>query len=201
MSTISTSPSELQLQQALRVAIAATDRGDYAGAMKVFKAIYDDPNVKAPVDGLSAYGLCVAMEDRQTRKGIELCRAAIASQFYDSRHYCNLISLHLRKSNRKAAVETLEEAMGRLPQDAALLAMREKMGYREPSPISFLSRDNFLNRILARRNRGNGRPRPAQRSRINFRNISPLVAGALVLIFFAAVFGGTFLVLYQQAYK
>ena len=91
--------------------------------------------------------------------------------------------------------------MGRLPQDAALMVMREKMGYREAPPIRFFSRDSFLNRILTRKNRGNGRRRPTERTRINFGNISPLVTGVMVLIFFAAVFGSTFLVLYQQAYK
>lgn len=200
MSNLSTSPSELQLQQALRVAITATDRGDYAGAIKVFKAVYADPAIKAPPDGLSAYGLCVAMEEKQTKKGVDLCRAAIAAQFYDARHYCNLVNLHLRKANRKSAVEALEEGLGRMPSDSALLALREKMGFRSAPPIPFLSRDSFLNRMLSRKRGGRIPPRRERSSGFKVGNIHPLIAGMIVLFFFAAVFGGTFFVLYRQAY-
>ena len=201
MTCETSAPSDLQLQQALRVAVAATDRGDYAGAMKVFKALYGDPKLKAPPDGLSAYGLCVAMEEKQTKKGIELCRAAIAAQFYDSRHYCNLITLHLKKADRKGAVEVLCEALERMPKDAALLALRDKMGYRHPPPIASLSRDNPINRILAgnKRKGGEGAPERSHRS-FNLPVRSHLAAGLAALLFFALIFGGTFLVLYRQAY-
>lgn len=200
MSTESNSPSEQQLQQALRLAIAAADRGDYAGAIKVFNAVYGDPSLAAPPDGLSAYGLCVAMEEKQTRKGIDLCRAAITAQGWDARHYINLINLHLRKANRKSAVEVLEEGLGRMPKGTALTAQREKMGYRKSPPIPFLSRDSVFNRMLARKR---GAPIPPRRSsNRGFRvgGLHPLAAGLIVLFFFAAVFGGTFFVLYRQAY-
>ena len=200
MSTESNSPSDLQLQQALRVAISATDRGDYAGAVKVFNAVYGDPSLGPPPDGLSAYGLCVAMEEKQTKKGIDLCRAAITAQGWDSRHYTNLINLHLRKLNRKAAVEVLEEGLGRLPKDSALTALREKMGYRKAPPIPFLSRESLFNRVFSRKR---GAPIPPRRSsNRGFRigSLHPLAAGLIVLFVFAAIFGGTFFVLSRQAY-
>ncbi|MGK2856227.1 MAG: hypothetical protein ACSLFQ_03370 [Thermoanaerobaculia bacterium] len=200
MSNEANNPSELQLQQALRVAIAATDRGDYAGAMKVFNAVYGDPNLGAPPDGLSAYGLCVAMEEKQTKKGIDLCRSAITAQGWDSRHYINLINLHLKKANRKSAVEVLEEGLGRMPKDSALTATREKIGYRKAPPIPFLSRDSVINRMLARKR---GAPIPPRRSSNRGSRIGrlhPLAAGLIVLFVFAAIFGGTFFVLYRQAY-
>ncbi|MCM2313838.1 MAG: hypothetical protein NDJ92_01625 [Thermoanaerobaculia bacterium] len=200
MSDVSTSPSEQQLQQALRAAIAATDRGDYAGATKVFNAIYGNPAIKAPPDGLSAYGLCVAVEGKQTKRGVELCRAAIAAQFYDSRHYGNLIKLNLKRGNRKGAVEVLEEALGRMPEDSTLLALREKMGIRDTPPASFLSRANVLNRMRPAKERGRETARREQRGRFRIGSLHPFAAGVIVLLFFAAVFGGTFLVLYRQAY-
>lgn len=196
MSTDSPAPSELQIQQALRAAIAATDRGDYAGAMKVFKFVYADPTVSAPPDGLSAYGLCVAIEEKQTKRGIELCRAAIAAQFYDARHYTNLINLHLKKGDRSGAVEVLNEALGRMPKDPALLALKQKLGIRDVPPIRFLSPDNVLNRMLKRGKRG----AINENRKSSLGRLHPLVAGMLVLVFFAAVFGGTFYVLYQKAY-
>lgn len=200
MSNDSSSPSELQLQQALRVAVAATERGDYAGAIKVFNAVYGDPSIAAAPDGLSAYGLCVALEEKQTKKGVDLCRAAINAQLWDSRHYCNLINLHLKKANRKSAVEVLEEGLDRMPTDAALLALRDKMGFRESPPIPFLSRESIFNRILTRKR---GAPIPPRRSSsrgFSAGSVHPVAAGVIVLLFFAVIFGSTFFVLYRQAY-
>lgn len=200
MSDVSSSPGEQQLQQALRAAIAATDRGDYPGALKVFTAIYGDPAIKAPPDGLSAYGLCVAVEEKQSKKGVELCRAAIAAQFYDSRHYSNLVKLYLKRANRKGAIEVLEEALAQMPEDATLLALREKMGIRDKPPISFLSHDNLLNRLLPRKRRGHEAARHEPRSRFRIGSLHPIAVAVIVLLFFAVVFGGTFLMLYRQAY-
>jgi tetratricopeptide (TPR) repeat protein len=198
MSSDPAAPSDLQIQQALRVAVTATERGDYPGAMKVFKAIYGDKTIKAPPDGLSAYGLCVAMEEKQTKKGIELCRAAIAAQFYDSRHYVNLINLHVKKGDRSGALEVFEEAIGRLPQDGALLALRDRLGLRKPPPVAFLSRGNPINRMLSGEKRAPSAPPGGSRFRLA--GVHPMVGALIGLLFFAAVFGGTFYFLYHQAY-
>lgn len=195
MSDDSQAPSELQIQQAVRAAVAATDRGDYAGALKVFKAVYDTPGITAPPDGLSAYGLCVAIEEKQTKKGIDLCRAAISGQFYDSRHWINLVNLHLRKGDKPGALDVLREALAKMPNDASLLAMKPKVGLREAPPIGFLGHDNLLNRMLSRRRRGG-----TQAGASGGGKLHPVVMGLIVLVFFAAVFGGTFYVLYRQAY-
>lgn len=198
MTTDSLVPSELQIQQALRAALAAFDRGDHAGALKVFKAIYEDSKFAAPPDGLSAYGLCVSLVEGQTKKGIDLCRAAIAAQFYDSRHYVNLINLHLKKGSKLAAVEVLKEALGRMPKDPTILALREKLGVHEPPPIGFLSHRNPLNRLLSR-GRNKGRKKRSG-SGFKFGRIHPVVGAIFALLLFAAAFGGTFYFLYRQAY-
>jgi hypothetical protein len=197
MTTDSLAPSELQIQHAVKAALAAVDRGDHAGALKVFKAIYDDPNINAPADGLSSYGLCLAIVENQTKKGIDLCRAAITTQFYDSRHFVNLVNLHLRKGNRSAAVETVKEALGRMPKDAAILALKEKLGIREAPPIRFLSHDNPLNRMFAR-GRSAGKKGPGNGLKLG--GIHPVAGIIIATVFFAVVFGGTFYVLYQKAY-
>jgi len=197
MTTDALGPSELQIQQALKAAQSAVDRGDHAGALKVYKAIYEDPRISAPADGLSGYGLCLALAENQTKKGMELCRTAIATQFYDSRHVVNLVNLHLKKGNKPAAIETVKEALGRQPKDSALLALKEKLGIREAPAIRFLSHENLLNRIFSRR-RKDGKKRTG--SRLKFGRIHPAVGIFIALIFFAAVFGGTFYFLYHQAY-
>ncbi len=187
-------PSELQLQQAMRLGIAATERGDYPQAIKVFKVLYEDPRIKVPVEGLSFYGLCVAIEDKQTKKGIDLCKAAIAAQFYDSRHYVNLIRLHLKKGNKPSAVEVLNDALSRMPKDSSILKLQAELGMGARPPIGFLHRDNPLNRWLQSRRK---KPRS---SKFHLENVHPAVTGLVVLIIFAAIFGTVYYYLYEQAY-
>ncbi|MFA6956443.1 MAG: hypothetical protein WC538_11280 [Thermoanaerobaculia bacterium] len=197
MTTDALAPSELQIQQALKAALGAVERGDHAGALKVFKAIYEDPRIAAPPDGLSGYGLCLALVENQTKRGMELCRSAITTQFYDSRHVVNLVNLHLKKGNKLAAVETVKEALSRMPEDAAVLALKGKLGIRQAPPIRFLSHENVLNRMLSR-GRQDGKRKPGSRRRLG--PLHPAVTALIALIFFAAVFGGTFYFLYHQAY-
>jgi len=199
MTTDAFGPSELQIQQALKAAQSAVDRGDYSGALKVYKAIYEDPRISSPPpDGLSAYGLCLALAENQTKKGMELCKSAITTQFYDSRHVVNLVNLHLKKGNTATAVETVKEALGRMPEDSALLALKGKLGIRDAPAIGFLSHENLLNRLFTRRRKGAKRKRVG--SRIQFGRVHPAVGILIALIFFAAIFGGTFYFLYHQAY-
>jgi tetratricopeptide (TPR) repeat protein len=136
------------LLAAIRAGIAATDRGDYKQGYHALAAAYGNGASQLPPDGLSHYGLCIAIVEKQTRKGAELCRLAISAQFYDSAHYANLIRLYLARGDRRQAVDTLHEALARLPEDWRLLRLRREMGYREKPVIPFLERNNPLNKTL-----------------------------------------------------
>lgn len=135
-----------QLSAALRQGIDATQRGDYAAALRVLSPIYTDPTVSLPL-GLSYYGLCLAKAERKYNAAIKACQSAIEQQFYDSRHYVNLIRVYLAAGSRKKAVETLEKALARMPKDDEILALRDEMGYRSRPPFPSLSRDNVLNLV------------------------------------------------------
>lgn len=140
------------MQQAIGVAIAATERRDYKGAHALFKLIYDAPGADSvPVTGLSFYGLCVLKVERKAGRAIELADTARAKEFYDSRHWANLARIYLESGSRRRAVSTLAAGLKQMPGDQTLLKFRDEIGYRQGPPIGFLHRDNPLNVFFGKR--------------------------------------------------
>ena len=196
-------PPDDEIAEATRAAIAATERGDYEGALRVFGVLYSAGSPPPPMLALSYYGLCLALQENQTKKGIELCREALEHQFYEPAHYANLIQLYLKKRSRRKAVQVLEEAMEKIPDDPTILRVRQEMGYRSDPPIRFLHRDNPLNMALGKtRRKSRARVAPSRKEAPDLAIIleSPLVKIAAAVIFFALLFGLTYYFFHQSAY-
>lgn len=171
--------SNTQIGTAIRKAIAATEEGDYEDALRIFSAIYGTAQARVPT-GLSYYGLCLAKVDKKFNLAIKSCEKAIQLQFYEAAHYLNLIDVYLMAGSRKKAVQTLEAAMARLPNDAEILAKREKMGYRNAPVFSSFHRDNFLNVFFGKLRSRMRRTRP----------MSTMVKIIIAAAVFAGGFGG-----------
>lgn len=150
MPTTITTDSRSEEHAALRAAIAATERGDYAAALRAFQVLYGANRPDMLKEGLSYYGLCIERVEKKSKPAIELCQKAMELQPYDMRHRANLIQVYLNLRARRRAVEVLEAGLKHAPDDEVLLAVRERMRYRRPNVISFLSRDHPLNRWLGR---------------------------------------------------
>lgn len=130
--------------------MVAVECGDYAQGYSALQAAYGNGRVVLPPDGLSHFGLCIAVVEKQTRKGAELCRTAIELQFYDSVHFVNLVRLYIIRGNRRNAIDVLHEGLSRLPDDRNLLAVRAELGYRDKPFVPFLHRDNPVNASLGK---------------------------------------------------
>lgn len=141
-----------KIKDLLRSGVTATENGDYEKGYKALGAFYGSGLDGLPADGLSHYGLCVAVIEKQTRKGVELCRAAMKAQFYEPAHFANLVTLYLERDDRRNAVKVLEQGLRRLPGDPKLNRIRARMGYkvRAKQALPFLSRRNPLNVLLGR---------------------------------------------------
>jgi len=141
-----------QIRDLLRTGIAATDNGEYEKGYKALGAFYGSGLDGLPPDGLSHFGLCVAVVEKQTRKGVELCRAALKAQFYEPAHFVNLVKLYVERDDRKNAVKVLEQGLRRIPGDPALNRISARIGYkiRAKAFIPFLSRGNPVNVFLGR---------------------------------------------------
>jgi tetratricopeptide (TPR) repeat protein len=136
------------VSEMLSVGIAATERGEYEGALRVLSAVYTSvPADKLP-DGLSSYGLCLARVEGKRKMGAELCQKAIQLQSYEGKHRANLVRVYMVAKNRKKAVETLDDSLRKLRNDPELIRVRQEIGYRQAPSISFLSRRNPINKFF-----------------------------------------------------
>jgi len=95
----------------------------------------------------SYLGYCIARERGQVRKGIDLCQSSLELEPDNPEHYLNLGKVHLIGGNKDEALRAFRDGMTRTG-DATLADLLERLGTRKPPVISFLSRDNPLNRFL-----------------------------------------------------
>lgn len=138
------------IAEMLTVGIAAAERGEYAGALQVLSAVYRTvPPDKMP-QGLSSYGLCLARVEGKRKIGAELCQKAIELQSYEGKHRANLVRVYVVAKNRRKAVETLDDSLRKLRNDPELLRVRQEIGYRQAPQLSFLSRQNPINKLFSR---------------------------------------------------
>lgn len=103
--------------------------------------IWDDPLWH------SRLGFCIAKQRGHFTRAFELCRAAIEHDPDNPLHYLYLGKIYLIAGNKQEALQTFRQGMtlGGSPQLEQILAV---IGTRKPPVISFLSRDNLLNKFF-----------------------------------------------------
>jgi len=131
-------------------AIALTREHDYLHALTRFIEIYgtkDSPPIQNAKDasGLSFFGLCVALVQKNYRTGIDLCKRAIDLEFYNGDHYANLSRVYVAQGNRKKAVDIAERGLKLIPEHDGLLEVRKELGVRSRPSVPFLDRSNPVN--------------------------------------------------------
>jgi len=123
----------------------------------------DDPFV------MSYYGCLSAIVEKRFDEGIKTCREAIA-RLQDTdpeghgphlpEFYLNLGKAYTAAKKKREAVESFRMGLRVDPKNWDLILAMNKLGPRQPPPIPFLSRSNFMNRILGKiRYRLSGRRR------------------------------------------
>ena len=171
--------TRVDITQMLNVGIAATDRGEYENALRVFSVVYTKVPAEKMPQGLSSYGLCLARVEGKRKLGADLCQKAIQLQSYEGRHHANLVRVYVTAKNRKKAVNILDDSLRKMRNDPELVRVRKEIGYRQSPEISFLPRTNPLNKLYSR-----FVPRLKRRSKIIAIAIMSLIyAGFVAAIF------------------
>jgi len=134
----------------IQEAIEVTKSEDYLRAYTLFLDIYgtEDPppvSVAKSAEGLSYFGLCLALVQKKFKPAIDLCRRAIELQFYSGEHYENLTRVYVAAGNRKKALETIDAGLKLMPDDDSLLAVRKSLGVRAKPAVPFLDRAHPIN--------------------------------------------------------
>jgi Flp pilus assembly protein TadD len=118
--------------------------GNVLGAMVHFeKAV----NLGGTPECLSFLGYCIAKERGQACKGLTLCREAIDEQPENPVHYLNMAKIHLLGRKLTEALDALRQGASFGPNEE-ISQMLEAIGTRKPPAISFLHRDNPINKYL-----------------------------------------------------
>ena len=138
------------LLQKIDEACVLTREEDYLRALTMFMEVYgtdEAPPLNNPkaANGLSFFGLCVALVQKKFKVAVDLCRRAIDLEFYNGDHYANLARTYVAAGNRKKAVETVEAGLKILPEHEELLTVRKELGIRARPPVPFLDRKHPLN--------------------------------------------------------
>jgi len=124
--------------------IKALDRGEWPVALSCFEnaaRLNDTPTHN------SFLALCIARERGQHKKAVTLCTEALEAEPDNSVLYLNLGKVHLLQKERDEAIRIFRQGLGR-ETNAQIIAELDKLGSRRPPPLSFLKRDNPLNRYL-----------------------------------------------------
>lgn len=106
----------------------------------------------------SYLGYGIARCERRVEEGVKLCQHAIKIEFYQPENYLNLARAQLLDDDRRAAVRAIAKGLKIDPHHLELLALQRDVGVRREPVLTFVSRDNLLNRLLGRlRHRLTGR--------------------------------------------
>lgn len=140
MESYSAGEAEKEFERA-RQALAEDNSLEALSHLEKALRVTDNPN------WYSFLGYCIARERGQVRKGIDLCLVSMDAERLNPDHYLNLGKIYLISGNKEEAVRLFREGMAH-GGNADLANKLIELGTRKPPVISFLPRDNFVNRYL-----------------------------------------------------
>jgi len=141
-----------ELNQAALQGIEACKKGQWKEGLAVLGKVAEADRQGAELNGqfYSYLGYGIARYERRVKEGLALCQHSIKLQFYEPENYLNLARVHLLARNRRKAVEALNRALKLNASNPGAMALAREIGWRRRPVIPFLSRSNFLNRLLGR---------------------------------------------------
>ncbi len=95
----------------------------------------------------SRLGFCIAKQRGHLTQAFELCRTAIEHDPGNPLHYLYFGKVYLVAGKTYEAIQTFRQGM-MLGGSPEIERMLDAIGTRKPPVISFLSRDNLLNKYL-----------------------------------------------------
>jgi tetratricopeptide (TPR) repeat protein len=134
----------------INAGIVATREEDYLQGLTLFLDVYgteDQPPISGSkaAEGLSYFGLCLALVSKKYKTAIDLCRRAVDLQFYNGDHYANLTKVYVAAGNRKKALDAAEAGLKLLPDHDGLVEVRATLGVRARPALPILDRSNPIN--------------------------------------------------------
>ncbi len=99
---------------------------------------------------LSFLGLSVARAERRWDQALEFCEIAVQLKRQEAQFRLNLAEVYQLAGRRVQAIDTLDAALELFSNDERLKRARSRVEKRRSPVLSFLNRDNVLNRHLGK---------------------------------------------------
>ncbi|MFA7388558.1 MAG: hypothetical protein WCZ87_12975 [Thiohalobacteraceae bacterium] len=128
----------------------AFERGDLAAALAGFKSAHQLTAAHEPHAALYMSFLGLVQVLMRDVSGLNLCRRAAHEETHRGDVFENLVRAELELGHRRQAWDALRRGLKLDKQHAGLRALRVEMGARRHPALSFLDRDNLLNRMIGR---------------------------------------------------
>lgn len=125
-------------------------QGDLKSALVCFKAAHQSTSVAHVYAHLYMSFLGVTQVMLGDVSGLNLCRRAAQEEGHRGEVFENLARAEIKLGHRKQACDALRRGMRLDKGNAGLRALRVEMGVRRNPVLSFLDRDNPVNRFLGR---------------------------------------------------
>jgi tetratricopeptide (TPR) repeat protein len=122
----------------------ALARGEWTTALACFEKAAGLLNI--PIHN-SFLALCIARERGQTNKAVALCRETLEAEPDNPVLYLNLGKIYLMQGKTEEAIEAFRKGLSQGANEQ-IIAELGRIGTRRPPPLSFLNRDNPLNKFL-----------------------------------------------------
>ncbi|HEX9022619.1 MAG TPA: hypothetical protein VF799_02140 [Geobacteraceae bacterium] len=97
----------------------------------------------------SHLAICLAKEKRDFKKAVSLCNEAIKKDPRNSQHFLNLGRVYLIADLKKDALRILNMGL-RFGENREIIAELRKFERRRPPALSFLPRENPINKFLGK---------------------------------------------------
>jgi len=134
--------------------VAALNGGRSLEALALFEAALELERrlgARAPqARYLSYYGFCLAHDGNQPREGAELCRQAIALEFFNADLFLNYGRVLLLTERRKEAFAAFVKGLSVQKNHQEILRELGRMGWRKRPVLGFLRRANPINVALGK---------------------------------------------------
>lgn len=134
------------LTMLVRKGLAALDDDDIRTARRLFEEA--GRHQTTPVIS-SCLGYCLALEEGDLDKAIDMCREAMRQEPINPLHALNLGRVYLLTGNKPLAVKTFRKGL-RFARHQRLIDELQGMGMRRPTFFPSLSRDHVLNQTCGK---------------------------------------------------
>ncbi len=90
----------------------------------------------------------MAFARKKYNDGLQLCKKAVEKEFFNPDLFFNLGDIYLARGDKKNAHLAFSRGLALAPEHPKIRARIKEMGVRKGPVLSFLDRENFINRFL-----------------------------------------------------